>query len=261
MTDFLKICSKDNAAIKLAAALQTSAKQRKKHSKFILEGLRICKDAFENGIHFDMLFFSESALKKHSDYAALFAENCGNCYVLDNAVFKKISDTENPQGVCAIASYPEKNACVDKSGRYIALENLADPSNLGAISRTAEALGVSGIIITDLSVDPYSPKSLRASMGTLLRLPVIITDDIKSFAVNNSLRIISCVVDKEAKAITDVNFKNGDIVVIGNEANGITDRLKASSDVCVTIPMAGNAESLNAASAASIALWEMMRNL
>ncbi len=259
MTDFLKISSKDNSAVKLVAALQSSSKQRKKQGKFVLEGLRICDDAYQNGIAFDMLFFSESAYKRHFDAAQAFAQNSKCCYVISDAVFKKISDTDSPQGICAVVSHPEKISRVDKNGRYIALENLADPSNLGAISRTAEALGISGIIITDTACDPYSPKALRASMGTLLRMPIIITDDIAAFAKNNSLRLISCVVDNTALKINGVKFSSGDVIVIGNEANGITKELQSSSDLKVTIPMLGKAESLNAASAAAIALWEMMR--
>ncbi len=259
MTDFLKICSKDNQNIKLISALQTSSKMRKKHNKFVLEGLRLCEDAMQNDIAFDMLFFSESAFEKHNGFAKTLSKNSENCYLISDAVFKKISDTENPQGICAVAKYPEKTAEINPNGRYVALENIADPSNLGAISRTAEALGISGIIINDKACDPYNPKALRASMGTLLRMPLIITEDIGNLAKASSLRLISCVVEKDAESISKIDFKCGDVIVIGNEANGISAELRQNSDILTTIPMSGKAESLNASVAAAIALWEMMR--
>jgi TrmH family RNA methyltransferase len=176
-------------------------------------------------------------------------------------LFKKISDTTSPQGIIALSEIHDNNTDnINPKGRYVALENVADPSNLGAISRTCEALGVSGIILTSGGCDPYSPKSIRASMGTLLRMPIIILDDFSKDLCNKGLISYSCVVDSDALPISDVDFKDGSIVIIGNEANGITDETKAKSDYRITIPMSGRAESLNASVAAAISIWEMMKN-
>ena len=152
---------------------------------------------------------------------------------------------------------PETNSEIENNGRYIALENLQDPSNLGAISRTAEALGISGIIISGDSCDAFSPKVLRASMGTLLRMPVFIADDITEFICENNLRSFACVVDRDAESISDIDFKDGDVILIGNEGNGLKEETKDKAYSRVTIKMQGNAESLNAAAAAAIAMWEL----
>ncbi len=259
MCKFTEITSKDNQLIKFVNLLQNSAKARKKENLFVLEGLRICSDAYDNGIKFDKLIVTETALTKHNETIKKFVTVSDNCYLLREDLFKKISDTNNPQGIIAVAKTPELKNGISKNGRYIALENISDPSNLGAISRTAEALGVSGIIVSSNGCDPYSPKSLRASMGTLLRMPLFVTDDIVTFIKENKLTSGGCVVDSGAEYISDVNFVDGSVVLIGNEANGLTEGTKSSLDNLITIPMKGNAESLNAAMAASIAMWEMMK--
>lgn len=260
MTDFKEITSKENSLIKLTSLLQSSAKARKENALFVLEGLRICFDAYDNGILFDKLIVSATAYLKYPEDIKKLSLKAEECYKIPDSLFKKISDTQSPQGIIVIAKTPQKaDFEIDKNGKYIALENIADPSNLGAVARTAEALGVSGIILSQGGCDPYSPKSLRASMGTLLRMPVIIlkcfADDLK----NTGLKIYSCVVDSDAKHINEINFSVGSVLVIGNEANGITNETKQKSDELITIPMSGRAESLNAAVAASISMWEMMK--
>lgn len=259
MPEFIEISSKDNPLIKSVSLLQTSSKQRRVNNLFVLEGLRICDDAYQNNIRFDKLIVTRSAFEKYSENINLFATVSDNCFILREDLFKKISDTNSPQGVIAVAKIPSINEKISKKGRYIALENLADPSNLGAIARTAEALGVNGIIISADSCDPYSPKSLRSSMGTLLRLPLYIVDNIANFAHKNCLRSFACVVDRNADNIGNIKFADGDVLFIGNEANGLTAETKKAARHCITIKMHGKAESLNAAAAAAIAMWEMVK--
>ena len=261
MPEFVKITSKDNQLIKFVSLLQTSAKQRRQSGLFVLEGLRICTDAYDNNIKFDKLIVTETALQKYSDSVDMFSAISDSCYVLSENLFKKISDTNSPQGIIAVAKMPLKTSEISNSGRYIALENLADPSNLGAIARTAEALGVSGIIMSADSCDPFAPKSLRSSMGTLLRLPIFVVDDIMTCIKDNNLRSFACVVDKDAQNIASQTFSDGDVLLIGNEANGLSDDVKSNADYLITIKMQGKAESLNAAAAAAIAMWEMIKEV
>lgn len=259
MKEFKEIKSKENSLIKLTSSLQNSSKTRNETGLFVLEGLRICSDAFDNGIRFDKLIISNSAFSKYKNVLEQFSENSDESFIIPDTLFKKISDTDTPQGILAIAKRLKNSENFDKKGRYIALENLQDPSNLGAIARTAEALGVSGLILSKGSCDPYSPKSLRASMGTLLRLPIYIFDNFISDIKSLGLTTYACVVDVTAKKINEISFANGCALLIGNEGNGLTEETKINSDYCVTIPMLGKAESLNAAIAASISAWEMMK--
>ena len=260
MRNFTVITSRENSLIKFVCSLQSSSKARKENGLFVLEGLRILKDAYDNSIRFDKLIISESASNKYADEIADFESVSDECYCLPDSLFKKISDTTSPQGLIAVSKIPQNHPeKIKETGRYIALENISDPSNLGAISRTAEALGVSGIILTDNGCDPYSPKALRASMGTLLRMPLIILKDFSTELCNSNLKTYSCVVESEATSINTVKFTDGSVIIIGNEANGITVETRNNSFKKITIPMSGRAESLNAAVAAAIASWEMMK--
>lgn len=259
MPEIKVITSKDNPLIKLVCSLQNKTSARKKEGLFVLEGLRICDDACENSIWFDKLIISKTAKEKYREELEKFYKNTDEIFEIPDSLFLKISDTSSPQGVIAVVKIPSLSPKILKNGRYIALENLNDPSNLGAISRTAEALGVSGIILSSDSVDPYAPKSLRASMGTLLRMPVIILNDFVNDINVSGLTTYACVVDSGATPITDVNFADGSILLIGNEANGLTNDAKNMADKQITIPMRGKAESFNAATAAAISMWEMMK--
>ena len=259
MPSFLSITSRENAVVKSVCALQSSARERRKTGLFILEGLRICDDAFANNIPFEKLIVSKTAEEKYTDTVARFAENAATCISVPDSLFAKMSDTDSPQGILAVAAVPQVNQQPDPKGRYIGLENINDPSNLGAVARTAEALGVSGIFVTGDGCDPYSPKALRASMGTLLRVPLFVVKNLIDTANAINLKTFACVVDADAEAITKAVFSDGVMLMIGNEANGLKSDTKVRADYRVTIPMHGKAESLNAAAAAAIAMWEMVR--
>lgn len=261
MHKFMEITAKDNALVKLVCSLQGSAKARREKGLFVLEGLRICRDAFENSIKFTHIIVTRTALEKFGEEIKRFSLAANQMVLVPDALIKKMSDTDTPQGILAVAEMPKINSKPNKSGRYIGLERVADPSNLGAVARTAEALGIDGIVLTNDGCDPYSPKALRASMGTLLRMPLYICEDITLFADNIGLRKIACVVNSDAKKITEITPANGDIFLIGNEANGLSDKTKEAADIKITIPMSGRAESLNAAAAASIVMWEMTRGI
>lgn len=260
MRNFRLITAKDNQIIKLAALLQKSPDARKENGLFVLEGLRLCKDAMAAHIKFQTLIMSESAiLKLQSDLEDLTA-NASDLVRIPDELFKKISDTVSPQGVLAIAKMPAISAPVLKDGRYIALEHIADPGNIGTIARTAEALGISGIIISGDSCDIYSPKVLRASMGTVLRVPIYVCDNVLEFLSDNNLRAFACVPSDLADLkFGKFSFSGGDAVIIGNEANGLLESTIAGSYKTITISMRGKAESLNAASAAAIAMFELMK--
>ncbi len=259
MLEFKEISSRENSLIKLTSKLQNSAAKRQETGLFVLEGLRICSDAFDNGIRFDKLIVSKGAFEKYCKEISKFSNNAEECFLLPDSLFKKISETTNPQGIIALAKKPQNPVVNYKCGRFIALENLQDPSNLGAIARSCEALGASGILMSNDCCDPYSPKSLRASMGTLLRLPVIILEDFLNEINALGLKTFACVVDSGAASICEAEFCDGVAVLIGNEANGLQNETVKKCDLAVTIPMKGKAESLNASVAAAIAIWEMTK--
>ena len=260
--NFDSITSKSNDKIKRVGLLIRSASARREGGAFVIEGLRLCHDAVLNNIVIDELYFTEDAYKKHQDIMQVIIDSSNKRYCVSNDVITKISDTNNSQGVVAVVGF--KNILtagdINPNGRYIACENVADPSNLGAIARTAEALGLSGLMLIDHCCDAYNPKALRASMGALLRLPVYTYADTNEFCNMckcNNMRSVASVVHSDATDIKEFVFNNGDIVVIGNEANGMSDALINMCDERINIRIKGRAESFNAAVAASIIMWEL----
>ena len=149
----------------------------------------------------------------------------------------------------------------DLGKKIIVLDNVQDPSNVGAIIRSAEALGID-TIITYQGCDIYNPKAIRSSMGGVLRMNICNVDDLCAELKDlksKGYMIYSTVPDNNAMKITEIDFSLPSVCVIGNEANGVEDEIKAASDLLITIPMLGRAESLNASVAASITMWEMLR--
>ena len=258
MANFKEITSKDNAVIKQISKLQSSARERRETGLFVAEGLRVCDDCADNGIRFVTLVLSKNFYEKQGATLQKYIKNADQILLVSDNVFQKIADTKTPQGILAVGKIPQNDAeKIKKNGRQIAIENLADPSNVGAIARTAEALGIDGIIVSSDGCDPYSPKVIRASMGTVLRMDIFVADELIPFLTTSELKLFACVVSG-GKDIRTVDFKNGSAVIIGNEANGLTEEICNLSEE-VTIPMSGFAESLNAAAAAAIAMWELKR--
>lgn len=257
------LSSVQNPKVKAYTALLSSAKQRSTEGLFVLEGLRLCMDVLRSGYTIEQLFFTaEALLKSREEIDALIAVS-KSCFEITDNVSAKMSDTKNSQGVfCVVGGLDKQNDSnkINVSGKYILLENVQDPANLGAVSRTAEALGITGLIVSG-GCDVYSPKALRASMGALLRLPVITTDNVTETiecAHRNGMKTYASTPNADAKDITDVTFDGGVIAVIGNEANGVTQSTMECCTERITIRMTGRAESLNAGAAASIIMWEMV---
>ena len=140
------------------------------------------------------------------------------------------------------------------------MDNVQDPNNLGAILRSAEAFGVSGVIMSDDCCDVFNPKVVRGSMGAVFRLPVLITDSLGAwFSAHPQINTYAAVVDDSAQRVTDISFQAPCAVVVGNEGNGIRPETLGACKSKITIPMNGKAESLNASVAAAILIWEMVR--
>ena len=259
-----RLIAKNNDKIKSAAAIRDSAKQRRESGLFFLEGARLCTDAAENDVQIYRAFFTQKALEKYADYAVKVTEKAKESYEITEEISARLSDTQNPQGIFCLCRTKEKDirtSEINPAGKYVFLENVQDPSNLGAVSRTAEALGIDGMFVCG-GCDIYNPKALRASMGSALRIPVFTCDDsvetIRHLRDKGFLTLASTP-DSSAQLITDVEMSGGVVCVVGNEGNGVTQQTMAACDGKVTIPMGGRAESLNASTAAAILIWEMVR--
>lgn len=260
-----EITSKDNQQVKAAAKLMSSAKERRETGRFIVEGTRLCTEALENKCRICELFYTDDAYLRFNETVEKLERAAEKSYQITEEIAAKIADTVNPQGVFVVGEMIANKIDLDTmrtDGQYVLLENLQDPGNVGAIFRTAEALGLNGAFLSKDSCDPYNPKSMRASMGAVFRLPYLVVDDAAAVMKDckaRNMRPIASVPDGDASKITAIRFFKGVIMCIGNEGNGLSAELKAVCGERVTIPMNGRAESLNAATAAAILMWEMVR--
>ena len=260
--DFMPvISSRANEKIKYAVRLGESASLRNEKKEFFLEGARLCRDAAENGIKIRQAFFTQQAKEKYSAYVNAVCSVCDECFTVTPDVALKLSDTKSAQGVFCVCEMPAGAEKIYRSKKYIALENLQDPSNLGAVCRTAEALGMGGVIVSG-GCDIYNPKALRAAMGSSLRINVITAQSLVNViekANSQGMLTLASTPREGAQSICDTETQGGLICCVGNEGNGLSDAVIAACSQTVTIPMKGRAESLNASAAAAVLMWEISR--
>ena len=255
------ITARSNEKIKYASKLISSASFRKETGEFFLEGARLCSDAAVSGIEIKKVFFTARAEEKYRSFLDVVIGSGGISCEISEDVAKKLSDTENPQGIFCICRAKDNQAELDAGGKYLAIENLQDPSNLGAVSRSAEALGLSGLIVSG-GCDIYNPKALRAAMGSLFRLNIIKADSLAELikkANGMGMLTLASVPKNDALDIRRVDKNCGIICCIGNEGNGLTEETISVCRERITIPMQGRAESFNASAAAAILAWELVR--
>ena len=175
-----------------------------------------------------------------------------------------MSDTRTPQGILAVMKMPAYNIpdiTSAKNPMVIVLENIQDPGNLGTIMRSAEGAGAAGVIMSRDTVDIYNPKTIRSTMGSLFRVPFIIADDICKTVCrlkDDGVKIYAARLDGSNEYYRE-NYCGPCAVLIGNEGNGLTDKLSSYADKYIRIPMEGRLESLNAAVSASVIMYEAAR--
>ena len=258
-----KITSKNNQLVKDTKKLFTHAKARKENGAFVLEGARLCFDVLNSFYTVDKVLVTENAYNKYADKIDSLVAKANSSYLITDEIATRLSDTVATQGIFVVCKMQKENEKLNilETSKVIVLDNVQDPSNLGAIVRTGEALGIDAIV-TYSGCDIYNPKALRASMGSMLRMNIVEVDELAPYVDNlkqNGFRVYSTVPNADAKKITDIDFSKKSVCVIGNEANGVEDEIKSISNELITIPMLGRAESLNASVAASITMWEMLR--
>ncbi len=257
------LTGKDNQTVKSAARLAASSRERKRTGLFFIEGVRLCLDAAESGCAIKAFFYTESAALEHAEAVSRLSQLAEEVYITSEALFSRLCDTVTPQGICATVYKPSLSAAdIDPEGCFIALENTQDPANLGAVARTAEALGIDGIIVSGVGCDPYSPKAQRAAMGSLLRIPVTVAEDFCGAMTElreRGMTVAAAVVRGAEAFLGEERLGRGTVVMIGNEGNGLTEEAIALASRRISIKMKGRSESLNAAAAAALFIWEMTK--
>jgi TrmH family RNA methyltransferase len=184
--------------------------------------------------------------------------------ILSDSVFKHVSDTQTPQGVLCIVKqkmHEMEDLLNIQKPHFMVLDNLQDPGNLGTIVRTAEGAGVDAVFMSKDCVDIYNPKTIRSTMGSIYRMPTIyIEDTVKLLELFKEKGIKSYAAHLDGKNSYDKeDYRTGTAILIGNEGNGLRDEVSNKADIWVRIPMEGQVESLNAAIAASVLMFEVAR--
>ena len=253
-------------------------KARERAREFRFDGIKLLDEALKNGVTLRAVFLRaskadqivEELQKKHTK--AVF-DKLGRILVLADEIFDRISEEKSPEGVISIAKYIDKfqkNVTIYNSAdflemkteRIVLLEAVRDPSNIGAIIRSAAAIGVERLILSADCADIYNPRAVRASMGTLFNQQIDRVGDmaavVRSFA-ENGRRVFAAALDERAAPLGSFEILRGDCVVIGNEGHGLSREVIDACTHRVIIPMSGRAESFNAAVAASLLMWEFSK--
>lgn len=258
------ITSRENHFVKEYIKLFSSKKHRDNTGFFVIEGVKLIEEAFIQSVPFEMAFITKACYDRYSampEMQKLF--QTVRTVIISDSIAGKLSDQAAPQGIFAIAKRLDNRLSIEAihtKGKYLMLCDLQDPGNVGTIMRTAEALGIDGVIMTSACCDPYSPKVIRSSMGSSLRIPLCIVENINDtlFSLKkNGVFSYAGVVNQEAADVKSVLFNELSVMLIGNEGNGLTNEVVKDCDCPITIHMSGKAESLNASMAACILMWEM----
>lgn len=254
------IISPNNDIIKHIKHLAAQKSYRQKTNSFIIEGQRLVFDAIAAKAQAQLLLISSSF-----DTTQL-QEVLDNLKIIrvPDKLFNTVSDTQTPQGILAVVmakAYSLSDILTVQNPLILFCDNVTDPGNLGTIIRTADAAGANGVILSKGCVELYNPKTIRSTMASVFNIPVIYAED--SVVMLRRLKEIgiSIAVGELTAELSynKVNMKKGLAITVGNEANGVSSSVIAEADIRLKIPMPGRAESLNVAAAASIMMYEAVR--
>lgn len=218
--------------------------ERDKTALFLAEGKRLVDDAVASGWVTELVVVQGNPVPE-ADVPV---------YVVRQQLFAGLAQTESPQGILAVCAKPP--AAPLQGDRLLVCDGVADPGNMGTLIRTAECSGMDGVVILPGCVDVYSPKVVRATMGSLFRLPLYFMD---ATALANQPHQLVITTLEGRENLYQATFSHQVMIVVGNEAKGVSPQLAAMADKAVTIPMEGGAESLNAAMAGGIVMYELLR--
>lgn len=256
------IASVSNAQVKNVVQLLQKSKARKKQGLFVVEGWKMCRempDAWMKAVYVTEEFYENMS----PQYKEAYMEK-GILEIVSDHVFQRMSDAKTPQGILGIAAQPEytleQTLCGERP-LTVVLEDLQDPGNVGTILRTAEGAGVSGILLSRQCADLFSPKTVRSTMGSIYRMPFYRADNLAE-TLEKMKRDGYAIYAADLAGARDydrADYTDKTAILIGNEGNGLSGGLLALADKSVRIPMEGSAESLNAAMAAGIFMYEAAR--
>jgi len=260
----INVSSPRNPLIKEFKKLSQNRLYRQKVNKIALEGPNLVREALKAGLVPEVIFYTRDYYESSSEEWLSEMPVAVMQVILSNSLFKSIAETETPQAVAAILPFKsEKDYQVfeEPSQFILILDRLQDPGNMGTIIRTAAAAGVDRVFFTLGSVDPYCPKVLRSTAGAIFSLPLEFVSEPGKMVIDLKKKGVQIVA---ASAHSNLQYWSADLkgpvaLIIGNEAGGVSPELKKAADIKVSIPLAGSVDSLNAAVATGVILFEIVR--
>lgn len=253
--------SSTNGQVKKIKKLKKNARFRREQKLFAIEGWKMVQEAVKHSLARD-IYVSEEAWEQWQEKS--FPSNMP-VQVLSSGLFQDLSDTVSPQGVLALVEMPYytlEEISAGQAASLLILENIQDPGNLGTMMRTAEGAGMSGVLLGKGCVDIYNPKAVRATMGSLFRVPFLYSDELTTdveLLKTKGFTIYAAHLAGE-REYSQETYEGRTGILIGNEANGLSDEISARADRLVKISMEGELESLNAAVCAALLMYEVRRN-
>lgn len=263
MLPYPMIESNANPIVKQLRSLHAK-KARREHSLFLAEGPKILAEAFGNGETFETIFVLETADDNVLALAARIIEAQPNakCYSVNQKVLEAVSDTRSPQGIVASLALPTQSAFPPVDGFGLILDSIQDPGNVGAMIRSADALGAQWILLLGACADPYSPKTLRAAMGSTFHLPIFSLDDTESALLSlheHDYFLLAADLQGEDKLPEKLPAKTA--LMIGNEGHGLSKDSLDNADLRYRLAMRGRSESLNASTCTALMLYISVERL
>lgn len=255
------ISSKDNEFIKHIKKLKEK-KYRDLNKEFVIEGIKLIKEAIEEKCNIKQIVICDNCQNSEIIPKELMYEIAKyECIYVTDKIFSSISDVNTPQGIMAIIGRENTEAQINYSEDIIvALDDIQDPGNLGTILRTVDSVGINQILVSKGTADCYNPKVVRSTMGAIFRVNIIECNDLEKTLKEIKKHKFELIITslQTENSIYDIDY-NKKVIVIGNEANGVEQKIQDIADIKAKIPMLGKTESLNASVATGIILYEYVR--
>lgn len=257
-----EITSKDNGRLRGFMALCREKKERDRSGLCVLDGVKMCRDAASAGIPVIQLWITDTASEKYAADISEISATADEIFLIKDGAAGRLSELNTPQGVFAVVRRPDTVPVSDLtvSDRILGLFGLQNPENLGGGVRTAAALGYGSLLLSSDCADIWSPRALRAGVGTQLFCNVCVTSDpVSAIAEIRRAGVYTCAsaLHRDSVPVTEISGKDKLFLAIGSEGRGLPEDITESCDVTVHIPMSSSAESLNAAAAAAVMMWEL----
>jgi TrmH family RNA methyltransferase len=252
------VASRDNAAYKAMARLVASGSERRKRGLSVLDGAHLLAAFLDSGRQPEEVMVNRAGLEDAEIAALVVRATAARVTLLSDALFKSLSTVDSPTGVIASAPTPGGKKVAPDASLVLLLEDIQDPGNVGALLRSAAAAGAEHVLMSARCAFAWSPKVLRAAMGAHFALNIVEGADLAVFL--GAYRGTSVALDARAEgSLYDLDLKGPTAFLVGNEGAGLTGEIEGTATVRARIPMPGRVESLNAATAGSICLFEAVR--